>query len=81
MGLPGLEGLPGAKVSSTDFSKVFPPVFQTEMETSRIRELPVVYSEILYNGFVGRCTGSTGAPVTDISYIILTGFQTRLYSL
>lgn len=81
MGLPGLEGLPGAKVSSTDFRKVFPPAFQTEMKASRIRQLPIVCSEILNNGFVGRCTESAVAPVTDISYIILTGFQTRLYSL
>lgn len=47
MGLPGLEGLPGAKVSNINFQKVFPPMLQTEMKTSRIRELPDVYSEML----------------------------------
>lgn len=42
MGLPGLEGLPGAKVSNPDLTlpqKVYPPMFQTEIKTSRMREL------------------------------------------
>lgn len=47
MGLPGLEGLPGAKVSNPHFQKIFPPMFQTEMKTSRERAARRVFKKML----------------------------------
>lgn len=78
MGLPGLEGLPGAKVWLPKSISSSVPNWNDNIQNKGAARR--VFRNA-YSTFLGRCTKSAVIPATHISYVILNGFQIRLYWL